>query len=541
MQEYRDLTVLIIDPNPGMRGSLHSMLSQASMTKIEYAVSSGTAIRQLSKKSFDIVLCEYDLGSGADGQDGQQLLEDLRHHQLIGLSTIFIMLTSEGINSKVMGAAELTPTDYILKPFTVDVLSGRIARAIERRAIFLPAYQLIGQGNPREAIKVCAQGEQQHPRHAADFARLRAELHMNLGEMQQAEQIYQLMLVTRPLAWAHLGLARTQFGQQRYSEAYDGLCRLIEESPRLMAAYDLLARTLQAMGQAAEAKKVLEDAVALSPHMVRRLRQLGEVALEAGDIGAAEKAFKQVVSKARYSEFRDPEDHVNLVRVLVRKGDASQAGGVLRDLERSLHNGANTEACRAIAAALLLELGGDGAGVARELSGAVRALGGSKGLSSQLRIGLVQSCLTSKLDAQASEVMLGLLNDGDSGVSMEQAVGVFEQAGRHDLAQGMDAQIKQQVQALLDDAAGKTSQGEHRAAVLALTQALRRTPGNLNVLFASVEAILQQMNAFGWEVQLAEQAQQQLQHIQRIDPVHPVLATLREQYAATQRKYGIAG
>jgi hypothetical protein len=30
-----------------------------------------------------------------------------------------------------------------------------------------------------------------------------------------------------------------------------------------------------------------------------------------------------VVAKAKYSEFRDPEDHVNLVKTLVKKGDAA--------------------------------------------------------------------------------------------------------------------------------------------------------------------------------------------------------------------------
>jgi len=537
---YSDLSVLIIDPNPSMRGNLHNMLTQASITKVEYAVNSGTAIKLLAKKPFDIILCEYDLGSGTDGQDGQQLLEDLRHHKLIGLWTIFIMLTSEAVHSKVVSAAELSPSDYILKPFTVDVLSSRIARAIERRAIFLPTYQLIEKGKLREAVASCSAAELSHPRLAPDFARLRAELHLELGEWREAETIYTHMLLTRPMAWVHLGLARTLFEQQRHEEVAQSLSELLEHYPRFMAAYDLLAQNHEAMGQQLQAKKILEDAVAISPHMVRRLRRLGGMAFDTGDIGAAERAYKQVVTKAKYSEFRDPEDHVNLVRTLVKKGDGPQASGVLRDMERSLRSGPNVEACRAISAAMLHEMTGNDIAAASELQQAAAAVQGARGLSTQLKVGLVQSCLKNNLDDAASELMMKLVNEADSEVTMEQAVDVFEKAGRHDLAQGLGQQLKNQVQELLQEAAGKAESGELKGAVFMLRQALRRTPGNLPVLFASSEAVLRQLNMLGWEATLAEQLQNHLQTIRKIDPRHPKLESLRMQYEATQHKYGIA-
>ena len=540
MPENSDLSVLIVDPNPAMRGNLHNMLNQAAISKVEYAVSSGTAIRLLNKKSFDIILCEYDLGSGSEAQDGQQLLEDLRHHQLVKPWTIFIMLTSEAIHSKVVSAAELTPSDYILKPFTVDVLSGRIARAIERRALFLPAYQLMDKGDLHGAVKACLAAEAKHPRLAADFVRLRAELQLSLGEWKEAEQIYADMLATRPMAWVHLGLARTLFAQQRHEEVETALGALVEQNPRFMAAYDLLAQNHEVMGQPLQAKKILEDAVTISPHVVRRLRRLGGMAFESGDIGAAERAYKQVVIKAKYSEFRDPEDHLNLVKTLVKKGDGPQASGVLRDMERSLRGGANVEACRAIGAAMLHELAGNDLGAASELQQAANAANMAQGLSTQLKVGLVHSCLKNNLDDAASEVMMKMVNEADSDVSLEQAVDVFEKAGRHDLAKGLGQQIKNQVQELLEDAAGKTESGEFKGAVFMLRQALRRTPGNMPVLFASVEAILRQLNMLGWEPVLAEQLQEQLQVIRKIDPKHPKLESLRQQYVATQQKYGIA-
>jgi len=543
MAEYSELSVLIVDPNPGMRGSLHNMLNQSGITKIDYAVSSGTAIRQLAKKPFDIVLCEYDLGNGSgenNGQDGQQLLEDLRHHKLIAPSTIFIMLTSEGVYSKVIGAAELTPTDYVLKPFTVDALLQRLRKAVERRDVFLPIHQLVELGSIRKAIGECGIAEEKNPRYAIDFARLRAELLVSLDELADAEVVYQVILMNRPIAWAHLGMARCQFGQQKYIEAQETLQELLVHNPKFMAAYDLLARTHEAMGQQEAAKKILEDAVAISPNMVRRLRHLGEVAFETGDVGVAEKAFKQVVAKAKYSEFRDPEDHVKLVKTLVKKGDANQASGVIRDMERSLRASANVDACRAIAAGLLQEMTGNISGAAAELANAVNAVGASRGLSTGLKIGLVHSCLNVKLDQQASDLMLNLMNDTESGVSMDDAVQVFEKAGRHDLAAGMGEQIKLQVDELIAHASEQRGQGDLRAAVDTLNAALRKAPANMSLLPAATSAILKQLDDLGWEVPLAEQCAYLLERMRKIDPSHPSLEALQAQYSHTQRKYGIA-
>ena len=337
MQENANLAVLVIDPNPGMRTSLQNMLGLAGITKVEHAVNAGTAIRQLQQRAFDIILCEYDLASGAgEGQDGQQLLEDLRQHRLITPSTIFIMLTSEAERDKVVSAAELAPTDYILKPFTVDLISTRIKRALDRRGALLPAWQLAAQGRLREAITACADGAQAQPRFAADFARVRAELHTTLGEHPEAAAVYRDVLAERPVGWAALGLARALLALGQPDDARAILEELLAANPRLMAGYDLLARCLEADGEPALAQSVLADAVAISPHVVQRLRTLGDLALATGDMAVAEASFRQVVARARYSAFRDPEDHVSLVRTLVARGELLPAAGVIRDLERSL-------------------------------------------------------------------------------------------------------------------------------------------------------------------------------------------------------------
>ena len=537
------LSVLIVDPNPGLRANLQNMLNQSGVTRIESAVNASTAIKALGRKSFDVILCEYELGSGtssSEGQDGQQLLEDLRHHRIIPPWAIFIMLTAEGAYGKVVSAAELTPTDYILKPFTAQVLHERIQKAVTRRTALLPVYQLIAQGRAREAIDAAIESARTRPAYALDFARLRAELHTSLKEHELAETVYGDVLAMKPVGWARLGLARAIAAQGRMLDAIPLLEQLVADNPRLMAAYDLLARCQQERGDAALAKKTLEDAVAISPYVVRRLRKLGEVALEAGDTDGAEKSFRQVVTRSRFSEFRNPEDHVNLVRALVGKGDPAGASTVIRDLERSLRGTPAADTCKAIAVALVHDAAGNAAAAVKELKTAVDAVRAGDPLSPNMRVGLAQSCLAHRMDDEASEMMLGALNGGDDALSAQQALNVFVKAGRPDLADGMGRQLRAQAQILLGVADEKRNMGDVRGAVQTLLEALHMAPNNLQVMFAVVGGVLRQVMEMGWDHPLAALAQEQLEHIRALDAEHPRVAALDAEMAAAKRKYGIS-
>ncbi|HSY27817.1 MAG TPA: tetratricopeptide repeat protein, partial [Burkholderiaceae bacterium] len=329
MSALSEIRVLLVEPHGGMRSSIHNMLNLCGITKIEHGISSSTALGFIKNKYFDVILCEYDLGPG---QDGQQLLEDMRHHKLAPLTTIFIMVTGERSYEKVVSAAELAPNDYLLKPFTPDDLLERISRAIKKRSLFISVYHLMDSGEYQSAIEECLLKETQHVREKVDFMRLRAELHILLGEPDAAEPIYQQLSEMRAVAWARLGLARSIHLQGRYAEAEGILKTLVEENNRYMDAFDLLAKNHELFGHLESAKSVLTHAVEISPHGVRRLRKLGEIALATGDFKTAEANLKKVVSKVKFSEFRDPEDHVNLVNALVQNGNIDQAKSVVREL-----------------------------------------------------------------------------------------------------------------------------------------------------------------------------------------------------------------
>lgn len=536
MSSLRSLTALIVEPQAGMRANLHNMLNLCGITKIDHAVSSGTAIRPLKSRSYDLILCEYDLG---DGQDGQQLLEDLRHNKLIPLWTVFIIVTAERAYEKVVSAAELAPTDYILKPFTADMLLDRIARAIEKRTAFLPAYHLMEHGNLHEAIDICKLGEEKHRRYATDFMRLRAELHVILGEAHEAELIYQALLATKAVAWARLGLAKTLFMQQKFGEAEMLLAALVQESSNYMDAYDWLAKTHEASGQLAEAKEVLAGAVAISPHAVRRLRKLGDVALETGDVETAEKSFQKVVTKARYSEFRDPEDHVRLVRTLVKKGETDQASSVIRDMERSLGSLEKTPACRALSSALVQTQLGNSELAAQELAAAVSACRSANGISNDMKMELAKNCLLQDMDDGAAEVMRDVMSNAADDAAFAKAMSVFEQAGRTELAETVAKESRRQVVELVSSGAEKAKQGDYEGAVELMTAAARKLPDNPQVVFNAAVAVLKYLDNLGWDNRMGDQLRGYIESSRRLDAGNPRLVTLANLYQDLLKKYGI--
>ena len=533
--ELTDIRVLLIEPHSGLRSSIHNMLNLCGVTKIEHGVSAGTSIGAIKSKYFDLILCEYDLGVG---QDGQQLLEDMRHYKLAPLSTIFFMVTAERSYEKVVSAAELAPNDYLLKPFTPDDLMERVMRALKKRTIFMPIYELMEAGDSQGAINSCLEREAAGDRDQVDFMRLRAELHILLGEPELAEPIYKQLTEMRTVAWAKLGLAKSMHLQGRYDEAEQILTSLVNENDRFMDAFDLLAQNHEANGQLESAIEVLNTAVEISPHGVRRLRRLGAIALELGDLDCAEVNLKKVVNKVKYSEFKDPEDHVHLVNALVQKGNLDQAKMVVRDLERSMPDKLKTAACKAISNAFIHAKSNDPR-VTEDLISAVEASREDIGLSTGIKLNLAKTCLDSNMNDEAKEVILEVMRNSTNNKEIQRAVGVFESAGQGHLGNQLAEQSRVEVMELVAAGVQKAKMGDFRGSVDLMASAVKQLPNNPQVVMNAALAYLKCLENEGWEHGMAEQARRLIEAARRLDPTNTRNAALRKLYDDLQKKYGI--
>ena len=97
--DFNKLTVLVIDDHPGMRASLRITLSNFGVTKTDMCQGAFDAVHRIKQRGYDVIVCDYNLG---EGRDGQQLLEELRHTGLISLATVFLMVTAH--DRRILGA-----------------------------------------------------------------------------------------------------------------------------------------------------------------------------------------------------------------------------------------------------------------------------------------------------------------------------------------------------------------------------------------------------------------------------------------------------
>ena len=132
---YAQKKCLIIDDFPEIRGSLSRSLKTFGVNHIDTAANGEEAIKYCTKRKYDIVLCDYNLGSG---KDGQQILEEVRHLRVLLMTSLFVMITGESSREMVLGALECQPDDYITKPYTPASLKVRLNKAIIRHEALLP-------------------------------------------------------------------------------------------------------------------------------------------------------------------------------------------------------------------------------------------------------------------------------------------------------------------------------------------------------------------------------------------------------------------
>ncbi|MCL2160995.1 MAG: tetratricopeptide repeat protein [Betaproteobacteria bacterium] len=525
MPRFEDLKVLVIASNSKLRAQLRDMLSSFGFAVVHFAVTAHTALRHLRVRHYEMILCDFELG---DGQDGQHFLEDLRQHDIITSETLFVMITAERNHERVVGTAELLPDDYILTPLAPGALQARLARIADRREALLPAWQLAAIGDWLGAIEYCLEAETTYPQYLLDFHRLEAGFYIAAGQLDEAEAIYRQIAKSQHIAWAQLGLARCLAFKKDYAQADTLLSELIADNDKFMAAYDLLARVRAQSGQIEAACEVLNTAVERSPYRLGRRRRLGELAMEAGNAIAAETALAEVVRQSANSGFRNPEDHVRLAQAQLAQNKTGAARDTIGDIERSLGSQPNAALCKALANAMLHMHTGNPEEARVELSVAASLASAGAFLSPGLSRELVKACFDHDMRAAGSEVISNILRVTGDEQTVNALRGLLQSRGLELLSKSLERNVQEEVRNLIKAGAEKARTGDYAGAVEAMMDAVRQMPGHPVVLFNAALALLRHIEHRGWNHTHASQARALIERARTLDPASARLSTLAE-------------
>ena len=536
--------VLIVDRHPPAREALRLMLSALGVTAVHGAGNSAEVIRQVKGNRFDIILSDFVLD---DGRDGQQLLEELRHAHLIPLSTVYLIITGERAYTNVVAMAELAPDDYLIKPFTADQLQARLVKAIFKKHVLRHIYDQVERGALQEAIVAADRVIQQQPAYLYDALRFKGELLHTLGKTREAEEVFRRVLEGRVVPWAKMGLAMALRDRGALDEAENLAEQVLAEAPEFLSAYDFLASVHEAKGRLHDAQNVLQRAADASPHNTIRQRLVGDTAARNKDLLGAERAYAKVIDRNRGSSLRTVDDFANLSRVLVERGDVSASRKISADMKRELRGDKQAELAALVSESLCLDAEGspDKAkalveqAIALQQQVMVEASEKGKHVSQRLAVDLAHACYTTGNQEAAQKIMRQVAAENHEDPQLiNQITSVFEKTGQPDAGKAMLAQVNKQIIELNHTGVMAARNGDLEGAVQLLMQAAEQVP-NLQFLVNVAKAIFTLLDKKGWDDELAAKGQDYLQRAQRKDRNSPKVASARELLVSVAKKYGI--
>lgn len=320
-------STLIIDDFQGMRTMLRDFVRLMGVTRIDTASNGKDAINQLGHSKYDIVICDYNLGAGANGQ---QVLEEAKLRKLIGVSTIWVMVTAEKTTDMVMGTAEIKPDDYLLKPISQALLQSRLEKLILRKQSMCDIEVAIHARDYHAAIAQCDLQLKAQAVNPQEILRIKSDLLLTLGDYPAARELFESVLALRSVPWAKTGLGKVLFYTQDYAGALQLFQQVLQENRMYIEAADWLAKTFEAMGDGAKAQDVLQQAVKLSPNSPIRLKNLGDTAYRNGALDVAQAAFEKTIRVSEFSPHKNPAIYTRLARVFSDNNAPDDALNVLK-------------------------------------------------------------------------------------------------------------------------------------------------------------------------------------------------------------------
>ncbi|MBL8764478.1 MAG: response regulator [Phycisphaerae bacterium] len=119
------MRILLVDDSKTMRNIQKSVLAQLGYTAVQEACDGQDALAKAPGFRPDLLLVDWNMPR----MDGLAFVKAFR---LVNRTAPIIMVTTESERSRVIEAIKAGVNNYVIKPFTPDLLSQRISETLSR-------------------------------------------------------------------------------------------------------------------------------------------------------------------------------------------------------------------------------------------------------------------------------------------------------------------------------------------------------------------------------------------------------------------------
>ncbi|MCK4873314.1 MAG: response regulator [Phycisphaerales bacterium] len=121
------MKILLVDDSKTMRNIQKAVLNQLGYTEIEEACDGQDALSKVGAFAPELLLVNWNMPN----MDGLTFVKKYRERDK---TTPIIMVTTESERSRVIDAIKAGVNNYVVKPFTPDLLAQRIAETLSKAA-----------------------------------------------------------------------------------------------------------------------------------------------------------------------------------------------------------------------------------------------------------------------------------------------------------------------------------------------------------------------------------------------------------------------
>ena len=516
---------LIIDDFPGMRSMLREMLRTFGTKNIDTVTNGKEAIACLEKNKYDVVLCDYNLGSG---KNGQHILEEAKFRGLIGLATAWIIITAEKTADLVFGAAEYMPDDYIIKPVNEATMKSRLEKVLARKEMLVDIEKAACDKDYANTIALCDKALASSKTNATELQRIKTSTLLTMGRYDRAQQEFELILAKRDIPWAKTGLGKAAFYKGEHARAQQLFREVINENPAYLEAHDWLTKSYEAAGELEEAQRALVRCTELSPNSVIRQKNLGELAHKRGDLEIAENAFRKTIKLGQFSIHKTPLAYLGLAKICSENDNPAEALQILKDTCKEFES-AETSFHAKVVEGMVYSKSGDLANagkISREVAELVKADDGHR--ASSVMLEAAQMFLATGNKEAAEDIARTIIkNNHENAELLAQVNDLYSQAGMSDQGEELVRKSRQEVIAINDRGVILAKEGKLDEAIRLLSDAHTMLPNNKRIMINLSNMAVMSMRKNGRNGDMMLIVDECLRQVATLDPQDKWCAQLR--------------